>query len=133
MMKKSVITIVIVLLGSACATSYQASYSYNEILVVNNSSELVQDVTIEVVDTGRMFSCGNIAPRGICSNRFGKRRYERNPIQISWSIGDASSKTESFVVEVPATFYPGIALRGVLKIAPDGSVSAYFEQDTPQN
>lgn len=116
---------------SACATSYQSSYSYNQILVVNNSRDLVQDVTIEVVDTGRVFNCGNIAPFGICSNRFGKRRYERDPIQISWAIGDTSSRTESFVVEVPATFYPGIALRGVLDIAPDGSVSAYFEQDTP--
>ena len=50
MINKSVKSIVIGLLGSACATSYQPSYSYNEILVVNNSRELVQDVTIEVVD-----------------------------------------------------------------------------------
>ena len=129
-MKNSVVLIFSVL-GSACATPFQPAYTYNEILVVNNSRELIQDVTVEVVSTGRMFSCGNVVPFGICSNRFSKRRYERNPIQISWAIGDTSSKTEAFVVEVPATFYTGYALRGVLDIAPDSSISAYFEQDTP--
>jgi len=128
---KKYFVLVFALLAASCATSYQPYYFYNEILVVNNTRELIKDVKIEAVNGGRVFSCGNIAPLGICSNRFGKQKYESNPIQISWAIGDTSRKTESFVVDVPATFYSAIALRGVLDIAADGSISAYFEQDTP--
>ena len=129
-MKKSVL-IVIGLLGSACATTYQPSYTYNEILVANNSRELIQNVAIEVVGTGREFSCGNIAPFGICSNRFGQRPYEQNPIQVSWSFGSSVNQTEAFVVKVPTRFSTELPLRGVLAIGPDGSISTYFEQDTP--
>ena len=130
MMKKYLI-VALGLMGSACATTYQPSYYYNEILVVNNSKELVQDVTISATNNGRVFSCGNIAPFGICSNRIGKRRYEQNPIQVSWTFGGSSNQTEAFVIKVPATFYTAFPLRGVVAIEPDGSISTYFEQDTP--
>ena len=128
---KKYLTLFGALLTTSCATTYQPSYVYDEILVVNNSRALIQDISIEVANSGQVFSCGNVAPFGICSNRFGKRRYERNPIQIGWVIGDTARQTEAFVVEVPATFYTGLPLRGVLAIAADGSISAYFEQDTP--
>lgn len=128
---KKLLTLFGALLATSCATTYQPSYVYDEILVENNSRELIQDVSIQVANSGQVFSCGNVAAFGICSNRFGRRHYERNPIQIDWVIGDNARQTEAFVVEVPATFHTGLPLRGVLSIAPDGSISAYFEQDTP--
>jgi hypothetical protein len=129
-MKKISIALLAGLMAS-CATSYQPNYSYNEILVVNNSKELIENVTIEVVDSGRVFSCGNIAPLGICSNRFGSRSYQKEPIDVGWTFGNVARKSEAFVVNVPAYFYTGLPLRGVLEINPDGSISPYFEQDTP--
>ena len=70
MMKKYFILIPGLLLSS-CATSYESLYSYNEILIINRSRELIQDVTISAGEisageTNRTFSCGNIAPLGIC-------------------------------------------------------------------
>ena len=117
----------------ACASGPRSFYFYNEILVVNNSNQMIRDVSIKVSGTGRVFSCGNIAPFGICSNRFGKRRYEMNPIQVGWTFGNTARQTGDFVVEVPATLYSGLAMRGVLAINPDGSIATYFEQDTPNN
>ena len=99
--------------------------------MVNNSREIIRDVTIRDVANDRVFSCGNVAPLGICSNRFPKRPYAQNPIQIEWSFGGAALKTEEFVVPVPPYFYSGISLRGVLEISPEGAVSAYFDQETP--
>lgn len=119
-----------VLLASACATKYQPSYMYNEILVVNNSRELLQEVTITASGTGRTFSCGNIAPLGICSNQFENRRYQYNPIQISWVFGNFAQQTEEFVVPVPDSFATEVPLKGVLAISREGQMAAYFQQET---
>lgn len=130
-MKEKYIIFVTGLLLSACATSYNPTYHYNEILIVNNSRELIEDVTISVSETGRQFSCGNIAPFGICSDKFPQRRYEKNPIQVSWVFADSARQSGEYVLEVPAYLSTAFPLRGVLAIAPDGSTSTYFEQDTP--
>lgn len=103
----------------------------NEIQVVNNSREMIQQVTVSVPSTGATFGCGNIAPFGICSNRMDKRRYEYNPIKIDWVFGNTSGQTEEFVIDVPAYFSTGVPLRAVLAFSPEGELSAYFEQETP--
>ena len=117
------------LLSSSCATSYESLYSYNEILIINRSRELIQDVTISAGETNRTFSCGNIAPRGICSDKFPARQYMKNPIRIGWVFGNTSGQSNDFVLEVPATFSTEYPLRGVLEISPQGSISAYFQQE----
>lgn len=130
-MMKKILLLCCAVLVTACATSYRPSYIYNEILVVNNSKEMIQQVTISVPSTGATFSCGNIAPLGICSNRMGKRRYEYNPIKIDWVFGNTPGQTGEFVIEVPAYFSISGALRAVLAFSPEGEISTYFEQDTP--
>jgi hypothetical protein len=129
MMKNHTILILALLL-SACATGYKPAYTYNEILIINGSKELIQDVTISAGTTNRIFSCGNIAPRGICSDKFPPRPYMKNPIRINWVFGNTSGETNEFILQVPATFSTSIPLRGVLEINPQGSISAYFQQDT---
>ena len=123
----------IALLSAACATSSQPKYFFDELVVVNNSREIIRDVTIRDVANDRVFTCGNVAPLGICSNSFGRRPYQQNPIRIEWSFGGEALQTQDFVVPVPPYFYPSLALRGVLEISPQGAVRAYFDQDTPNN
>ncbi|NCF37670.1 MAG: hypothetical protein GWP56_15020 [Gammaproteobacteria bacterium] len=119
------------LLVSACATKYQPNYMIHEIAVVNNSREMIQQVTVSVPDTGATFSCGNIAPLGLCSNRMGKRRYEYNPIKIDWVFGNTAGQTKEFVIDVPSYFSTGVPLRAEIAFSPEGELSAYFEQETP--
>jgi hypothetical protein len=119
------------ILLSACATFNQPKYFYNEILIINNSRQIIQDVQISASKTGRGFSCGNIAPRGICSNKNPQRLYEKSPIRIDWVFGNSARQTNEFVLEVPATMDTTLPLRGVLEISPQGAISAYFEQDRP--
>ena len=118
---------------SACATAYNPSYYYNEVLIINNSRQLVQDVSVVASESGRTFSCGNIAPLGICSNKFPRRRYLNSPIQITWVFGNVTHQTREFVLEVPATMSIAFPLRGVLEISKNGSISAYFKQNEPLN
>ena len=130
-MKKSYLPIVMVMLLSSCATSYESEYFYNEILIINKSKILVQDVKVSAEATGRSFSCGNIAPRGICSNKIPRRRYLNSPITLTWVFGNTVRQTDEFILEVPATMSTEYPLRGVLEISPQGSIAAYFQQDTP--
>ncbi len=116
---------------AACAGTSRPEYQINEVLVVNNSRAVLNDVRITVPSTGRSFTCGSVAPLGICGNRFGKRRYEYRPIRIEWRYGDRSRRSDEFVVPVPATFYTGVPLRAVLSVSPDGAIETYFEQDAP--
>lgn len=128
-MKKSLL-LGCALLVAACATSYQATYMIDEIQVINNSREMIQQVTVSVPSTGATFSCGNIAPLGLCSNRMGKRRYEYNPIKIEWVFGNTAGQTEEFVIDVPSYFSTGVPLRAEIAFSPEGELSAYFDQET---
>ena len=131
-MKKSIFTLAALLLAS-CAGSQQPGYTINEVVLVNNSRELLREARVSVPSTGRSFSCGSIAPLGICSNRFAARRYEYNPIQVEWSFGKRSRRTGEFVVQVPANLYAGLPLRAVLEVNRRGGIDTYFQQGTPNN
>jgi len=128
-MKKNYLLVVLGLLLSSCASSYESQYFYNEILVINKSRVLIQDVRVSAEATGRSFSCGNIAPLGICSNKIPRRQYMKSPITIAWVFGNTARQTDEFILEVPAAMSTEYPLRGVLEISPKGSISAYFQQD----
>lgn len=131
-MLKSNILFALVLLLSACATGSGGGppYTYNQILIVNNSKELIQEVTISSAVNGRSFSCGNIAPLGICSNRTGKRHFKEGPIQIDWVFGNNALRTDQFTLTVPPYYSLGLALQVVIEISPQGEISAQLKQDS---
>jgi hypothetical protein len=116
---------------SSCATLQGPSYYYNEVVVLNQSRTVVRDVEILSTESGRVFSCDNIAPRGICSNKFQPQLYRGSPVQIAWAIGDGSRRDEIVELELPADFVPEIPLRGVLVIGARGAISAHLQQDSP--
>ncbi len=128
---KKAIHVCVVLAVTACASRTQPEYSINEVLLVNNSSQLLREVTVIVPATRRSFGCGSVAPRGVCGNKIPSRRYEANPIQVEWTFGNRSRSTDEFVIPVPTAFSTGFPLRAVLAVSPDGAIEAYFEQDTP--
>lgn len=120
-----------VLLG--CASSGPDRYLYNEIRVVNDSTQILRNLSIRVPGTGAEFSCGNIAPLGLCANRFGPRTYQHNPILIEWSYGDGQRRTSEFIVPVPANFATGVPLQGVVEVSETGEMRVYFLQEAKYN
>lgn len=118
-----------VLTLSACASAYKPQYSLNEIVIVNNTREIIADVTIRSTDSGRVFACGNVAPLGICTDRFPARRVTGGPVLIEWNLGGQRGE-RTLPAEVPAFFATGRAVRGVVEFNPDGSIDARFEQET---
>lgn len=114
---------------AACAGGYNPQYNINEIVVNNNSDQALRQVSIRA--GGRVFQCENIAPKGMCSNRFPQRKYHSDGIDIEWALSGGAPRSESLGLEVPATFITGLSLRGVLEVGPGGSVDAHFEQESP--
>ena len=94
---------------------------------------MIEQVTISAGASGRSFNCGNVVPLGLCTDKFPSRRYQKNPIRVNWVVNGTAGHTREFVLEVPATFVPELPLRGVLDISPDGTISAFFQQDDPMN
>jgi hypothetical protein len=131
-MLKNILLLALALLLSACATGSGQGppYFYNQILIVNNSKELIQEVTISSTVNGRSFSCGNIAPLGICSNRTGKRHYKEGPFQIDWVFGNNAPRTDQLTLTVPAFYLTGLALQVVFEISPQGEISAQLKQES---
>jgi hypothetical protein len=128
-MKTALTAIASAVILSACAGNYNPRYQINEIVILNNSDQALRNVSIRSAD--RVFSCDNVAPRGICSDRFPRRNYQPGLVEIEWSPGNAPRQSESLAGEVPATFFTGLALRGVLEVGSGGEFDAYFEQETP--
>lgn len=128
-MKKAMTLAASAIVLSACAGAYDPQYSINEIVINNNSDRAVRDVSIRA--GGRVFQCANIAPYGMCSNRFPLRKYQNDGIEIEWALGSGAAQSKSLEVDVPATFVTGLPLRGVLDVSQQGAVEAHFEQETP--
>ena len=115
---------------AACASSRSSGYRYNEVVIVNQTRSAVTDVTVAATDSGRLFGCGNIAPRGICSNRFAPRDYSASPIEVTWSVAGVNRR-EIVEVTVPRGFVAQLPMRGVLVIDSRGGIDAYLQQDLP--
>jgi hypothetical protein len=123
--------LILALLLASCATAYQPTYYYNQIVIQNTANVLLREVSLSSGDGGRSFSCSNIAPKGICSDRFPRRQYMNVPIQVSWALGNSAVASTEILLEWPGRFSSGSSfpLRGIVEVGPQGSISAYFEQD----
>ena len=134
-MKKETIIVTVVLLLSACATgtNHAPTYTYNEIMVINNSKESIRSLTVTTAESGGIFSCENIAALGVCSDRFTRRRYKEGAFSVDWVFGDSVRQTNEVGIKVPAYNSPGVPLIFVLEISPEGVMSAYFKQDARWN
>jgi hypothetical protein len=132
-MMKQTIIVAVALLLSACATgsNHAPTYTYDEIQVINNSKESIRSLTVTTAESGGIFSCENIAPLGVCSDRFTRRRYKEGAFSVDWVFGDSVRQTNEVGIKVPAYNSPGIPLLVVLEISEQGELSAYFKQVSP--
>ena len=130
---KPVFVFTLACLLSSCVTVSEPKpvFTYNEVVIINQLRIPLQDVTIAASESGRLFSCGNIAPRGICSNKFPAQPYYGNPIQVSWLVGDGKRHNRTIELVLPESFTLEIPMRGVLVIGAQGAMSAYLEQEAP--
>jgi hypothetical protein len=128
---KKLLVFILAMPLAGCASMQGPTYTYNEVVILNQSRMPLSDVTISAAESGRVFSCGNIAARGICANKFRPQPYRGDPIQIALMTGDGRRRSETIELTLPARFVAERPLRGVLVIGSNGEISAFLQQDAP--
>ena len=127
---KKLIILLCSIATTACVTSYNPTYRFNQIQVVNLSGSTIEEVGVRVVDTDKALSCDKVTNNAICDDYFGARRLPQRGIELNWTHPDGSRNSEVLTPKVPITFYSSIPLRIIIEVNEDGSVNPYFEQDS---
>lgn len=128
---KKIITLATCCFIGACSSGYHPLYYFNEVQVVNLSGEGIRDVDLRVVDSGKRLHCEEVAKFAMCHDRFGRKRYPQQGLELGWTQADGSRGGDTPNPHVPAFFSPGLSLRIVIEIGQDGSVKAFYEQEEP--
>jgi len=129
-MKKHLI-VLLSLSTLACATGYNPRYYFNEVQVVNLSMGMIADVRVGFVGSPRTLACDEVAKFAMCADRFNRRFYPQEGIELSWTHTDGSRKSDLFSPAIPVTYNPVFALRIVMEVNADGSVKPFYEQEEP--
>ncbi len=127
-MPKILLTLLLVSVASAAGARYMPVYTYNSIYVVNDSNAMLTNVTIEDTRHGETHDCGDIKPMGTCQLWFGNRRYQENVLRFNWSQDGGARQSEELQLEVPLSLASGPALRGIIIVGADGSLSTTADQ-----
>ena len=113
----------------ACSIGYAPRMYYSYIEVANHTGTTISNVEVQIGADGRNLRCAEVTKNRICQERFGKRRYPREIIELSWQDSADQSQTRQLDPVLPATLSPAFALKILLKIKEDGSVTVDIRQD----
>ncbi len=75
-------------------TGYNPNDYFNEVQAVNFSGATAEDVIIRVVNTQKTLSGAEVARYAMCDERFGRRNYRRQVIDLNWIDGSGSPKSQ---------------------------------------
>ena len=120
-------------LTAACVTGYNPTYYFNEIQVVNLSGATISKVNLRFSGSDKTLSCDEVAKNALCHDRFSKRRYPQQVIDLSWTHGDGSQKSQQLTPGIGAYYSPGRPLRLMLEINEDGSAKPLIKQESGEN
>jgi hypothetical protein len=93
----------------------------------NHTSGMISDVEVRVPKTKEVAGCTSIPPEAGCSNNFPLRKYQGNPLTLSWSSG-GKIFIKDFVVRRPEKIVPGKPATAILTFTDNGSFSAELVQ-----
>jgi len=114
---------------AACAGNYNPRYYYSNIEVANLSGGGITNVEVQIGADGRNLRCEAVAKNALCQERFGKRPYPQQDIQLTWLDSNGNPQSSTMNPRIPVTLSTAWPLRIMLDIHEDGSVKAYFKQD----
>ena len=118
------------ILISACSMNYNPRYYYHNIEVANLTGDTIRNLRVQVGPEGRVLECEEVTKNRICTERFGKKPYPRDVVEVSWTGADGQAVVEQVNPQIPLTFVPSHAVRLMLDIGEGNTVEAYFRQET---
>lgn len=121
--------LLLALTGVACATSHKPTYFYNEIQVVNLTGGTITDVNLRIGGSERTLNCDQVLKNTLCNDRFGKRRYPQQGLEMSWVHGEGKQYSQQLDSAISAYFVTAHPLRIMLEVLEDGTIKAYYDQN----
>ena len=79
-------------------------YDYTFPIVTVEGSIKPSKLAIGVADSPKTLACEEVAKNAMCADRFGKRLYPQQGIELSWTHTDGSRKSDSFAPAIPVTY-----------------------------
>jgi len=128
---KNLLILILSFSSLGCVTGYNPRYYFNEVQVVNLTTAEIEDVQVSIPGTSTSLFCDEVAKNAICDDRYGRRAFPQQGIELSWIHPNDSRKSGLFTPAIPVTFNASFPLRIVLEVNADGVVNAFFEQDEP--
>ena len=126
---KTISLLLLSLVLVSCAGGYNPRYYYSNIEVANLSGGDISNVVIQIGADGRILRCEFVVKNALCQERFGKRPYPQQTIELSWQDSAGNAQSGQVNPQVPVTFSPALSLRVLVDIQEDGSLKARFRQD----
>jgi hypothetical protein len=114
----------------ACATGYTPRVSYSYLEIANHTGGTINNVELQIGEDGRNLRCDTVTKNRICSDRFGRRKYPHQTIDLSWQDSAGELQSRQLNPKVPATLSPTKPQRLLMRIKEDGSVEFEFRSDT---
>jgi hypothetical protein len=113
----------------ACATGYTPRVLYGYVEVANHTGGTITNVELQVGADGRNLRCDAVTKNRICYERFGRRRYPNQTIDLSWQDSAGELQSRQLNPKVPATVSSTKSQRLLMRIKEDGSVEFEFRSD----
>ncbi|NQZ54712.1 MAG: hypothetical protein HRT93_10750 [Piscirickettsiaceae bacterium] len=119
---------VIVFFIVGCNTvSVKKELTFNALILDNNSGTELENVRIQVKETGAFLSCGVVLRGRSCSTTFQTRVYQGNSVYISWQIHGKERIVGPLHVELPLSMQYELPARIVIKFDSINDVTAKFK------
>lgn len=112
----------LLVLSGCVSQTLKPTPEINRVVIINEQSTSIQDVTIWVEKIRGKFYCGVIPAGAQCANTFPTRPYEENDVTLSWQDGQQQRKTVPFSIEV--TSPTDTPMTAVLKVTRQGELQA---------
>jgi hypothetical protein len=113
----------------ACSMGYAPRMYYSYIEVANHTGTTITNVELQIGVDDRNLRCDTVTKNSICEERFGKRRYPREIIELSWQDSAGQPQTRQLDPVLSVHLSPTFGMKILLKIKEDGSVTVDIRQD----
>jgi len=113
----------------ACATGYVQRVTYSYIEIANHTEGTINNLEVQVGVDGRNLRCDSVTKNRICYERFGRRQYPNQNVDLSWQDSAGESHSQHLQPKVPAGLSPSVPQRLLMRIKEDGSVEVEFRAD----
>lgn len=115
------------LIGCSTLQEKFRGITFDNVIIRNKSYQDIKDVKIRVEKFNRVFFCGLILSKSMCSNGFKPKEYQGNAIIVSWSGKNSKYSIGPIVVKQPEKFDVHKNYSVIIGIGSEGKFAAFFE------